>query len=59
VDINGNVSKVEATTMQGTKLAEIAVNSITKGPKWIPAMQNGRYVTAYRYQPVTILNPNE
>ncbi len=59
VDENGNVSKVEATTMQGSKLAEIAVNTIRKGPKWIPAMQNGRYVTAYRFQPVTLLNPNQ
>lgn len=59
VDVNGNVSHVEAATMQGTKLAEIAVNTIRKGPKWIPAMQNGQYVTAYRYQPVTLLNPNE
>jgi len=59
VDVNGNVSNVEATTMQGTKLAELAVNTISKGPKWIPAMQNGRYVSAYRYQPVTLLNPNE
>ena len=59
VDANGNVSNVEATTMQGTKLAEIAVNTIRKGPKWIPAMQNGRYVTAYRFQPVTLLNPNQ
>ena len=59
VDINGNVSNVEATTMKGTKLAEIAVNTISKGPKWIPAMQNGRYVTAARFQPVTLLNPNQ
>jgi protein TonB len=59
VDINGNVSKVQATTMQGSKLAEIAVSTISKGPKWIPAMQNGRYVTAYRVQPVTLLNPNQ
>lgn len=59
VDATGNVSNVEVTTMQGTKLAEIAINAIRKGPKWIPAMQNGHYVTAYRYQPVTLLNPNE
>ncbi len=59
VDKNGNVSNVEAITMQGTRLAEIAVNTIRKGPKWIPAMQNGRYVTAYRFQPVTLLNPNQ
>ena len=59
VDVNGNVSNVEATTMKESKLAEIAVSTIRKGPKWIPAMQNGRYVTAYRFQPVTLLNPNE
>jgi protein TonB len=59
VDVNGNVSNVEATTMKGTKLAEISVNTIRKGPKWIPAMQNGTYVTADRYQPVTLLNPNQ
>jgi protein TonB len=59
VDANGNVSNVEATTMRGSKLAEIAVNTIKKGPKWIPEMQNGRYVTAYRFQPVTLLNPEQ
>ena len=53
VDRNGNVSDVEATSMKGTKFAEIAVNAIRKGPKWIPAIQNGRNVNAYRYQPIT------
>ncbi len=53
VDKQGNVSNVEATTMRGTKLAEIAVNAIRKGPKWVPAQQNGRQVNAYREQPVT------
>ena len=36
-----------------SKLAEIAVNAIRKGPKWKPAVQNGRNVKAYRRQPVT------
>lgn len=58
VDKAGKVSSVTATTMQGTKLAEIAVNTIRKGPDWTPAVQNGRYVTARRLQPVTLLNPN-
>lgn len=53
VSKDGSVSDVEAVTMKGTKLAEIAVNAIRKGPKWIPAMQNGREVNAYRQQPVT------
>lgn len=53
VSKDGSVSSVEATTMKGTKLAEIAVNAIRKGPKWKPAQQNGRAVNAYREQPVT------
>ncbi len=58
VDKTGKVSHVEATTMKNTKLAEIAINAIRKGPDWIPAQQNGRYVNAYRFQPVTFANPN-
>ncbi len=50
---DGTVSNVEATTMKGTKLAEVAVNAIKKGPKWIPAIQNGEQVNAYRMQPVS------
>ena len=53
VDKTGKVSDVEATTMKGSKLAEIAVNAIRKGPIWKPAQQNGRQVNAYRLQPVT------
>jgi protein TonB len=52
VDKGGNVSEVEALTMKGTKLAEVAVNAIRKGPKWTPAQQNGRFVKAFREQPI-------
>jgi protein TonB len=53
VSKDGTVSSVEALTMKGSKLAEIAVNAIRKGPAWKPAQQNGRMVNAYREQPVT------
>jgi protein TonB len=53
VSKDGTVSNVEALTMKGTKLAEVAVNAIRKGPSWKPAQQNGRYVNAYREQPIT------
>ena len=53
VSKDGSASSVEALTMKGSKLAEIAVNAIRKGPKWTPAQQNGRMVNAYREQPVT------
>jgi protein TonB len=59
VDKTGTVSDVQATTMKGTKLAEVAVNAIRKGPKWTPAQQNGRQVNAYRLQPVTLTNPDQ
>ncbi len=53
VSKDGRVSDVEAITMKGSKLSEVAVNAIRKGPDWIPAQQNGREVNAYRHQPVT------
>lgn len=59
VDKKGNVSDVKATTMRGTKLAEIAINTIRKGPNWTPAMQNGIYVNAVRIQPVTLNSPDQ
>lgn len=59
VSKDGSVSQVEATTMKGTKLAEISTNAIRKGPKWTPAQQNGRFVNAYRLQPVTLTNPDQ
>ena len=58
VDKTGKVSEVEATTMKGSKLAEVATNTIRKGPNWTPAQQNGRYVNAYRLQPVSFISPN-
>jgi len=63
VDKEGGVSEVRALSCSeagvanclgaNTKLAEIAVNAIRRGPKWKPAAQNGRNVKAYRRQPVT------
>ncbi len=49
--------RVRTMTMKGTKLADIAVKAIENGPDWIPAMQNGHKVTAYRIQPVTMPSP--
>ena len=59
VDKEGNVSAVEALTMKGTTLAEVAVNAIQKGPKWVPATQNGRQVRAWRRQKLTFRLPDE
>ena len=59
VDKTGKVSNVEAITMKGSKLAEVATNIIRKGPNWIPAQQNGREVNAYRLQPVIYKTPDQ
>ena len=59
VNTKGEVSEVQATTMQGTTLAEVAVNAIRSGPRWVPAQQKGHAVNAYRLQPVTLQNPKE
>jgi protein TonB len=54
VDKEGNVSDVQAISgpEQGG-LREEAIRVIKKSGKWTPALQNGRYVKAYRRQPVT------
>lgn len=57
VDTNGRVSNVTALNMINSSLAEVAVNAIRKGPDWLPAKQNGRYVKAYRTQPITLAKP--
>jgi hypothetical protein len=58
VNTDGTVSDVRATTMKGTQLAKMAVNAVKKGPKWIPASQNGKTVASYRLQPVTLTSPD-
>ena len=57
MNTKGRVSDVEATTMKKSRLAKIAIEAIENGPKWIPAQQNGKYVNAYRLQPVTVTRP--
>jgi protein TonB len=53
VDKEGNISDVKALTNHGYGMEEEAMRTIKKGPKWSPAVQNGRQVKAYRKQPIT------
>jgi len=53
VDKEGNISDVKALTNHGYGMEQEAVRTIQKGPKWTPAIQNGRQVKAYRRQPIT------
>jgi protein TonB len=55
VDKEGNVSDVKALTNHGYGMEEEAVKVIKRGPKWTPAVQNGRQVKAYRKQPITFM----
>jgi len=53
VDKEGNISDVRSLTNHGYGMEEEAMRVIRKGPKWSPAIQNGRQVKAYRKQPIT------
>jgi protein TonB len=55
VDKQGNISDVKALTNHGYGMEAEAVRAIKRGPKWTPAIQNGRNVNAYRQQPITFV----
>jgi periplasmic protein TonB len=53
VSKDGSISDVKPLTNHGYGMEKEAVKVIQKGPAWIPAVQNGRPVNAYRKQPIT------
>ena len=55
VDKTGSISDVKSLTSHGFGMEEEAVRAIKRGPKWTPAIQNGRNVNAYRQQPITFV----
>jgi len=55
VQKDGSISDISAETNYGYGMEEEVIRVITKGPKWIPAVQYGRKVKAYRIQPVTFV----
>ncbi len=55
VSRDGSISDVGAETKHGYGMEEEAVKIIKKGPKWTPAIQNGRNVNAYQRQPITFV----
>jgi hypothetical protein len=52
---DGRVSDVRALTNHGFGMEEEAIRMIKKGPDWLPAIQNGHNVKAYRKQPFTFV----
>jgi periplasmic protein TonB len=59
VDKQGNISDVKALTDHGFGMEEEAIRAIKRGPKWVPAIQNGRNVNAYKKQPITFVVAEE
>ena len=57
VNTKGQVSDVQATNMKRSRLAKVAIQAIENGPRWNPAVQDGKKVNAYRIQPVTLMEP--
>jgi len=55
VSKDGSISDVHTLTTHGYGMEEEAVKIINRGPKWKPAIQNGRNVNAYRSQPITFV----
>lgn len=58
VDVDGSISNVVSLTNHGYGMEEAAIRTIKKGPKWNPAIQNGRQVKAYRKQMITFVVGN-
>jgi protein TonB len=52
VSKDGSISDVVPETKHGYGMEQEAIRVIKRGPKWTPAQQNGRYVNAYRRQPI-------
>lgn len=55
VSKDGRLSEVMCENNPGYGMCEEAVRVIKHSPMWTPAIQNGRYVNAYRRQPLTFV----
>jgi len=55
VDKEGKVSNIKALTNHGYGMEGEVIRLMKKAPKWSPAVQDGRFVKAYRKQPVTFM----
>jgi protein TonB len=53
VDTEGNISNVTALNDPGDGLAQEAIRIIKTGPRWEPAVQNGKKVVARTVQSIT------
>jgi hypothetical protein len=59
VSKDGTLTNINTETKVGYGMEEEVVRVIEKSGKWIPALQSGRNVNAYRRQPITFLVTDE
>jgi len=52
---DGKISDIKMLTHHGYGMETEVIRILRKSPPWSPAEQNGRYVKAYRKQPVTFV----
>jgi len=55
VHTDGSISDIKPLTSHGFGMENEAKRLIEKGPRWVPAKQNGHLVNAYVQQPVTFV----
>jgi periplasmic protein TonB len=59
VDKAGAITGIKALTNYGYGMESEVIRMIKRSPKWIPAQQEGRFVNAYRQQPITFVVQEE
>lgn len=59
VDKEGNLSEIKTLTNHGYGMEKEVIRILKKSPRWVPAIQNGRMVKAYRKQPITFVVTKE
>lgn len=59
VDKDGSLTDIKAETKTGYGTEEEIIRVIKRSPKWKPAKQYGRFVKAYRRQPITFAVSSE
>jgi hypothetical protein len=55
VDKEGHITDIKPLTKFGFGMEEEVIRILKKAPQWVPAIQFGRNVKAYRKQPVTFV----
>ena len=55
INKEGAITDIKPLTKYGFGMEEEVIRILKKSPQWVPAIQFGRNVKAYRKQPVTFM----